>query len=231
MPKFKTHLFTRMTGAVKNLYGTVHGMMKVAYHTRYRNPEDFSAMLLDLADYLQPRFTLVDAVIGMEGDGPTWGSSRTIGFVVAGVNPLAVDWVLSQMMGFSPNDVPLFRVMAPPEIEVLGTPLRPGILRGFRLPQPNPFPDGLEGLRWMPERMRNGLGRELLLRPHVISESCARCALCVERCPEGAIRLTDEGAFVDYRRCIGCWCCTEVCPTGAVIPRRSLVGRILSKVL
>ena len=74
LPKFKTHLFARLTGATKNLYGAVSGMMKVAYHTRLKDPAAFMGLLLDLVDYLQPRLQVVDAVVGMEGDGPTWGA-------------------------------------------------------------------------------------------------------------------------------------------------------------
>jgi uncharacterized protein (DUF362 family) len=75
-------------------------IMKVAYHTRLKIPNDFMGLLLDLVDYLQPRLSVVDAVVGMEGDGPTWGRPRPVGYLLAGLNPLAVDWVMGRMMGF-----------------------------------------------------------------------------------------------------------------------------------
>ena len=228
LPKFKTHLFARLTGAVKNLYGAVSGMMKVAYHTRLKDPPDFMGLLLDLVDYLQPRLQVVDAVVGMEGDGPTWGRPRQVGFLLAGVNPLAVDWVMSQMMGLAPAAVPLFQVAPPPPVEVMGVPLEQARIPGFRHPSPNTMEDGLEGLSWLPRRLKEYLGKELLPRPGIIPELCAGCALCAESCPQQAIRLVDHKAMVDLSRCIRCWCCNEVCPQGAVELSRSRLGRLMA---
>ena len=228
LAKFKTHLFARLTGAVKNLYGAVSGMMKVAYHTRLKDPADFMGLLLDLVDYLQPRLQVVDAVVGMEGDGPTWGRPRQVGFLLAGVNPLAVDWVMSQMMGLAPAAVPLFQVAPPPPVEVMGVPLEQARIIGFRHPSPNTMEDGLEGLSWLPRRLKEYLGKELLPRPGIIPELCAGCALCAESCPQQAIRLVDHKAMVDLSRCIRCWCCNEVCPQGAVELSRSRLGRLMA---
>jgi len=228
LPKFKTHLFARLTGAVKNLYGAVSGVMKVAYHTRLKDPADFMGLLLDLVDYVQPRLHVVDAVVGMEGDGPTWGRHRHVGYLLVVMNPLAVDWVMSRMMGFAPAAVPLFQVAPPPPVEVRGVPLVDAVIPGFRHPSPNTLEDGLEGLSWLPRRLKDYLGKELLPRPGVIPELCAGCSRCAESCPQQAIRLKDGKAVVDLNLCIRCWCCNEVCPEGAVELSRSRLGRLLA---
>jgi uncharacterized protein (DUF362 family)/Pyruvate/2-oxoacid:ferredoxin oxidoreductase delta subunit len=228
LPKFKTHLFARLTGAVKNLYGAVSGVMKVAYHTRLQDPQDFMGMLLDLADYLQPRLSVVDAVVGMEGDGPTWGRPRFVGYLLAGMDPLAVDWVMSRMMGFQAAQVPLFQIAPPPPVEVRGVSLDEARVPNFRLPSPNTMEDGLEGLSWLPRRLKEYLGKEMLPRPAVNPELCAGCGLCQESCPQGAIRLQEGNAVVDLDLCIRCWCCNEVCPQGAVELARSRLGRLLA---
>lgn len=230
LPKFKTHLFARLTGAVKNLYGAVSGMMKVAYHTRLKNSEDFMGLLLDLADYLQPRLSVVDAVVGMEGDGPTWGRVRPVGYLLAGANPLAVDWVMSQMMGFPEGAVPLFQMAPPPPVEVRGLSLEQVRLPDFLLPSPNTLEDGLEGLSWLPRRLKEYLGKELLPHPAINQRLCAGCSLCEESCPQEAIHLEDHKAVVDLKLCIRCWCCNEVCPQGAVELSRSRLGRLLASV-
>jgi uncharacterized protein (DUF362 family)/ferredoxin len=228
LPKFKTHLFARLTGAVKNLYGAVSGMMKVAYHTRLKDPADFMGLLLDLVDYLQPRLHVVDAVVGMEGDGPTWGRPRQVGYLLAGMNPLAVDWVMSQMMGLAPAAVPLFQVAVPPPVEVRGVRLEQALIPGFRHPSPNTLEDGLDGLAWLPRRLKEYLGKELLPRPGIVPELCVGCALCVESCPQEAIHLQERKAVVDLNRCVRCWCCNEVCPQGAVELSRSRLGRFMA---
>jgi uncharacterized protein (DUF362 family)/Pyruvate/2-oxoacid:ferredoxin oxidoreductase delta subunit len=228
LPKFKTHLFARLTGAVKNLYGAVSGVMKVAYHTRLKDPADFMGLLLDLVDYLQPRLQVVDAVVGMEGDGPTWGRPRQVGYILAGINPLAVDWVMGQMMGFAPEAVPLFQMAPPPLVEVRGVSLDQARVPGFKLPSPNTLEDGLEGLSWLPRRLKEYLSKELLPRPGVNHELCAGCSLCEQSCPQHAIHLQDKKAVVDLNLCIRCWCCNEVCPEGAVELSRSRLGRLLA---
>lgn len=228
LPKFKTHLFARLTGAVKNLYGAVSGVMKAAYHTRLKDPRAFALLLLDLADYLQPRLTVVDAVVGMEGDGPTWGRPRPVGFLVAGDHPLAVDWVMSQMMGFLPESVPLFQVAPPPRVEVRGVSLDEARVPDFRLPSPNTLEDGLEGLSWLPQRLKDYLGRELLPHPAINPRWCSGCGRCKDSCPEQAIQLREGKAVVDLSRCLRCWCCHEVCTEGAVELSRSRLGRLLA---
>lgn len=228
LPKFKTHLFARLTGAVKNLYGAVSGIMKVAYHTRLKDPRDFALLLLDLVDYLKPRLSVVDAVVGMEGDGPTWGRPRPVGYLLAGVNPLAVDWVMSRMMGFPPGAVPLFQVAPPPPVEVRGVALEEARVANFLLPSPNTLEDGLEGLWWLPRRLKEYLSKELMPRPAINPRLCAGCALCEQSCPQQAIHLKEDLARVDLDRCIRCWCCNEVCPAGAVELSRSRLGRLLA---
>lgn len=228
LPKFKTHLFTRLSGAVKNLYGAVHGVMKVAYHSRLKNPEAFSGMLLDLAEHLRPSLTVVDAIVGMEGDGPTWGTPRPVGCIIAGANPLAVDFVISRMMGFAPEQVPLFRVTPPPPVEVVGLSLEKTVVHGFIRPRRTDVKDGLDAVRLIPERWRDRFGRELVPRPRADDRLCTGCAQCVKSCPERAIILKYHRAVVDYHRCIRCWCCHEVCPNGAILLVQPFLGRLLA---
>jgi len=59
--KMKTHLFTVMTGAVKNLFGVIPGLIKTGYHAKLHDTMRFASMLLDLASYIAPRLTIMDA--------------------------------------------------------------------------------------------------------------------------------------------------------------------------
>ncbi|MBN1256736.1 MAG: DUF362 domain-containing protein, partial [Planctomycetes bacterium] len=92
LPKFKTHELTGLTIGVKNCFGTVVGMLKFQWHYRAgHSPELFSKMLVDVYRQAAPQMTIVDAVVGMEGRGPTAGEPRELGFVAAGPDCLALD--------------------------------------------------------------------------------------------------------------------------------------------
>lgn len=82
LPKFKTHQLTGVTGAVKNLFGCVPGIVKSQYHFKIQKPPEFVEMLNDLADLINPRLTIMDAVWAMDGAGPSAGKPyhlKTIG--------------------------------------------------------------------------------------------------------------------------------------------------------
>lgn len=68
LPKFKTQGFTRLTGAVKNQFGCVPGMLKSQYHVKLPDPYDFGTMLVDLNSFIKPRFYIIDGIIAMEGN-------------------------------------------------------------------------------------------------------------------------------------------------------------------
>ena len=110
LPKLKTHGMTTLTGAVKNLFGCVPGKRKVQWHFNTGvNHELFAVMLIELCSLLNPRLTIMDAVIGMEGNGPGSGEPRQIGVVIAGQDPVAVDVVSSSVVGVAPERLPLIR--------------------------------------------------------------------------------------------------------------------------
>jgi uncharacterized protein (DUF362 family) len=54
-------------------------------------------------------FSIVDGIIGMEGNGPTGGEPRDCGILMAGANPAAVDAVAARVIGFSPEKLAIIR--------------------------------------------------------------------------------------------------------------------------
>ncbi|MCL2412059.1 MAG: DUF362 domain-containing protein, partial [Treponema sp.] len=71
--KMKTHQLERITGAVKNMLGCVHGLNKARMHVKYPDPDSFGKMLVDLNLLLKPRLHIMDGIIAMEGNGPMSG--------------------------------------------------------------------------------------------------------------------------------------------------------------
>jgi len=164
LPKWKTHGQAGITAGIKNLFGCVAGPRKALLHVRRgHREEEFAAMLCGIAAVLRPTLTLVDGVVAMEGDGPSGGTPKPVGLLVAGKDPVAVDAVLARAMGFA--SLPLLDAAArlgtgvadPARVPVAGAGL-PGAERlQFILPARSSFTfDPVRRLVWA---ARGGMGR------------------------------------------------------------------------
>ncbi len=230
LPKLKTHGMTTLTGAVKNLFGCVPGKRKVQWHFNTGvNHELFATMLNELCALLKPRLTIMDAVIGMEGNGPGSGEPRQIGVVIAGQDPVAVDVVSSSVLGVSLEKLPLIRAAATAgygetqldRIRVFGESIASVAVKQFRLPPQ-------EHLEWrLPEWARLVLKDALTTKPVINNRSCIQCGICQGHCPQGAIENRDGVLEIRYRDCIRCFCCQEFCPQGAITVGRGWALKIL----
>lgn len=220
LPKFKTHGMMIMTGAVKNLFGCVPGRRKVQWHfSTGVSREAFARMLVELCALIAPRLSIMDAVLGMEGNGPGSGDPRRIGLVLASPDPVALDAVCARIAGVDPNLLYVLRAAAaarygevkPDRIQVLGEPVESVALADFRLPPQE------HHLEWkLPEWARRFLKEALTTRPIIDHASCIKCGICIGHCPQKAIRTTEGPLAISYRDCIRCFCCQEFCPKGAI---------------
>ena len=232
LPKLKTHGMTTVTGAVKNLFGCIPGKRKVQWHFNTGvNHELFMTMLIELSILLKPRLTVMDAVVGMEGNGPGSGDPRQIGAVIAGADPVAVDVVSSAMLGVAPDRLPIIAAAARAgvgatsldSITVLGETIASMAVKGFRLP-PHAH------LEWhLPEWARSSLKNAFTSKPVIDNRSCIQCGICQGHCPQHAISNTGTGLVIDYRNCIRCFCCQEFCPQGAITVGSGWALKIVKK--
>ena len=236
--KFKTHSLTALTGAVKNLFGVIPGRLKTGYHSRLRDKLDFCGMLLDLAELTAPRLSIMDAVVGMEGNGPAGGSPKHVGWMLASESPLALDVAAGWIMGLDFDDNPILK-----EAENRGLfPLRPEDVRlegadweELRVPDFK-LPDGILSDREfsrVPKFLENSVMRILrrgtTLTPRVIKTKCAICGACRDACPVDAVGIDDgEPAVIDSKKCIRCYCCHEMCPHNAIELCSGLLFRLLN---
>ena len=88
------------------MFGVIPGTIKPEFHYRYPLSDDFADMLVDLYEYAKPRFCICDAVVGMEGNGPTQGKARPVGCLLAAKSGHALDLAAAHLIGLSPRDVP-----------------------------------------------------------------------------------------------------------------------------
>jgi len=223
LPKLKTHQMMGLTCAVKNMFGAVIGLRKPQLHLKAGSDKAlFALMLLELCEQLAPALTIVDAVVGMEGDGPGSGDPVQIGALLAGVNPLSVDAAAIALLGMKPDQVWTQKLAMETgrlgsrldEIELCGVDLKNLQIKGFR-PAKN---TGINGS--MPVFLEHLLKQALTARPEPLHQICTRCGICVELCPPNAMKIDNQKLSIDDKKCIRCFCCQELCPQGALQTRQ-----------
>ncbi len=234
--KLKTHGLTRLTGAVKNLFGIIPGLKKAEYHVSMPGIKEFSGMLVDIARAAAPRLHLMDAVVGMEGEGPSAGEKVQIGVILGSSCPFALDHVAASLVGVEAGEVPTIvesvrRGYIPANVEdlrLLGDPVSLPRVR-FSLPPRAIDMDLLKANagRFIPGWLLRAINNRLRPNPAFSPEICLGCGECSRVCPARAIRLENKMPRVDLEKCIRCFCCQELCPQKAVRIKRPWLGRIL----
>lgn len=217
LPKFKTHMFMGITCASKIMYGVIPGEEKVHFHTRFPHPKIFAGMLLDITDRVRPDLFIVDAIVGMEGEGPAQGDPRRIGLVVSGSDNIEIDAHLCRVCGIEFGSVPLFSALRAfdrpfkfENIQVSGDEPR------FRLDPPFVMPRTSAIIGDPPEFLMRMVRDLSSPKPVIDGEKCISCGICRNNCAGNAIEIGKDRARIDMSRCIRCFCCHELCPEGAV---------------
>ena len=233
--KLKSHGLMGMTAAVKNLYGVIPGTYKSEYHFQHGDPMDFSDMLIDLNEYIRPRLCLVDAVDIMEGNGPTMGTPRRLGLLLAGTDPYRLDRLCAALLGLKEGEIPYLEaakrrgLLAYEEEPAIRAMAAPYALRDFRRSGATAswFAQS-EDDRGLRKLLKRGMAAVFRSRP-AAGGDCTGCGKCARDCPASAIRIERGRARIDRGACIRCFCCQEFCPTGAMRARRSLAARIAGR--
>lgn len=235
--KLKTHGMMGMTCAVKNMYGMVPGSVKSEYHYRYSDPMDFARMIIDLNRAKPARLHIVDAVVGMEGNGPTAGTPREIGCLLAGYDPYRLDMICAGIIGLPPTCIPTVAAaqglgLCPDEPRDITTnePWQSFIVPDFeniRNAEALAQQDGNVAL-W--GRVKDRLMKVFMRsRPAVQKDECIGCAECGRICPAKVITMVNGKPRIDRKKCIHCFCCQEFCPVGAMKVHRTPIAKLLEK--
>ena len=233
--KLKTHGMMGLSCAAKNMFGTIPGTMKPEYHFRYPSYEAFADMLVDLDEYFKPTLSVCDAIVGMEGNGPTAGKPRAIGCILASKNPHKLDVVAANIIGLSPESVPTLasavsRELTPASVEEID------VYGEYKKYQISDY-DNIAVRRSLLFKgtsdsiIKNIFGSVaksvLNSRPKLKKKLCIGCNKCGRICPAKAIVIKNGKAEIDRSLCIRCFCCQEFCPVGAMKVHRTWLARVL----
>jgi uncharacterized protein (DUF362 family) len=122
--KLKTHMSTKVTLGMKNMFGLLPDKFKGKYHAK-----GISKVVVDINTVLKPTLTVIDGFVGMEGRGPTGGTPVKMDLIIAGKDVVATDATAARVMGFEPMEISHIRKAYEKglgnidEIEILGSKL------------------------------------------------------------------------------------------------------------
>ncbi|MBD2163712.1 DUF362 domain-containing protein [Calothrix membranacea FACHB-236] len=142
LPKVKSHAQLTLTLSVKNLFGCVPGKMKAWWHMEAgKDANRFAEMLVETAKAINPSLTILDGIIGHDGNGPSNGEPRALGILAAASNVFALDRAMVEILNVPPQQVPTVaasqRLGLCPELTEIDFPhLEPDLLKieDWRLP-------------------------------------------------------------------------------------------------
>lgn len=227
LPKLKTHILSLLTCAIKNTFGVVPGFLKSRYHVENPRPGNFSTVLVDIYSIVSPWLTVVDGIVAMEGNGPSSGQLKNLGIIVVGKDGVAVDSVVSKIIGLQPLDVPTTieayrRGLGEADISkitVFGESIESVSARDFKIPSNWHF-------KIIPGWLARRAARFYWVKPE-INSNCTSCGLCRDVCSAGAIESKDGRFEIAREKCVSCLCCHEICGSGAIDLKKSLVARLV----
>ncbi|MEW5902533.1 MAG: DUF362 domain-containing protein, partial [Acidobacteriota bacterium] len=130
LPTMKTHVFTTITGAMKNAFG---GLLHERRHWTHSVIHETLVDLLTVQKEIHTGiFAVMDGTIAGDGPGPRCMVPHVKNTILAGADQVAIDAVAAKMMGFEPMSLPFIRLAHESglgcgevgEIEIVGEDIR-----------------------------------------------------------------------------------------------------------
>lgn len=227
--KLKTHGMMAYTGSVKNMFGCIAGLKKAEYHFNMPDYDSFANCIIDICLAANPQINIIDAIVGMEKDGPTAGEPKKMDLIISGDNPFMVDIIAANIIKADIMRIPVLRnsikrKLCPAdykEIMVSGADLKECEVKDFIINY-----NETKSLYFFKGRMGKWLTNVISPKPVFDKKLCKSCGECARCCPAKVITV-EKGkcAEVDLNNCIRCYCCQELCPFKAVSIKKPLINK------
>jgi uncharacterized protein (DUF362 family)/Pyruvate/2-oxoacid:ferredoxin oxidoreductase delta subunit len=235
IPKIKSHMMNVFSGAVKNMFGIIPGRFKVEYHFRFEDPADFADLLLDINLFSKPTLSVMDAIVGMEGYGPTNGNPKQVGLILSGADPYSLDAVAAAVIGIAQHRIPTLKKSIErglydgkfDRIDIVGEKPEDVQVLDFHKPTVQVAFNVYSSV--IPKPLLKRINRFIKPKPVFDHAKCRSCKACAESCPPQAITMVGGKPEVELKKCIRCFCCDELCVHDAVEIRKPWFLRIAIK--
>jgi len=229
LPKLKTHTQMYLTLGVKNLFGCVVGKKKAQRHMEAgKDSRQFARMLVEIYGSISPALTIMDGIVGMEGNGPGSGPPKSIGLILASTDAVALDRIVCEILGAKKEK--LLTLAAAKElgygntelkyIQTIGEDLNRAKIHSFRFPV-------MTDVEFGPLFLRKLITDLVTSKPKEDRKQCTLCGFCSEACPPKIIKIKGKKLSIEYDDCIRCYCCIEVCPEGAMKVKQGILTKLI----
>jgi Pyruvate/2-oxoacid:ferredoxin oxidoreductase delta subunit len=214
------------------MFGTVPGFNKTLFHASCQNPKDFAASIVDIYELTKPELNIIDAVIGMEGRGPSEGKPRTLGVLIASTDAVAADTVGSYLIGYEPMEINTTAIASERglgearlnKIEIVGAAIETVRQKDWQHAR-----NMNQKIQALPPWLFRFLASRISIKPVIDQKKCTRCQVCVKNCPAKTIYFYPDKnkVEIDHKRCIYCFCCHELCPFKAIELHKSRLAKLM----
>lgn len=233
LAKLKTHGFTMLSGAVRNLFRCISNHDRMKIHGSFVSVKPISQAIVDLYSLVRPQLAVIDGIIAIEGNGPNEGTPRNLNVIIASYDSVAADAVAAEICGFKPDEVLTTRLADEQglgcgklsSIEILGSSIEEVRCPDFKRPDRYIKIRNQLGFLFLKAAFKMGLKRIYYNRPEINKAKCDQCGLCIEHCPVGAITMR-KYPEIKRGKCIECFTCQEFCPEKAIEIKSSVIAKV-----
>ncbi|HJJ93454.1 MAG TPA: DUF362 domain-containing protein, partial [Methanocorpusculum sp.] len=195
---------------------------------------DFAEMLVDLNELIRPDFVIMDAIVGMEGNGPMGGSPKEVGYILASKSVYGLDVTAQTLIGMAPESIAttisaLRRGLIDDEVETAGDEVIP--VSDFAPPSTYRVAVKESWHKKNIYRRLQRVGKIYAPSPVINNKKCVGCGQCVRICPVKAAKIVQKKASFDLTNCIRCYCCHEMCQYDAIDMKRSAIGTLVHSII